>query len=80
MEFLEDQQNTESGEWTVDTKACTLITHLTYSCIRKFYITINDIFNYYNKTIHPIYKFLKKNNKTKCNINYKQQMLFFNWN
>lgn len=22
MEFLEDQQNTESSEWTVDTKAC----------------------------------------------------------
>lgn len=24
MEFLEDQQNSESGEWTVDTKACML--------------------------------------------------------
>lgn len=24
MEFLEDQQNTESSEWTVDTKACEL--------------------------------------------------------
>jgi len=22
MEFLEDQQHTESGEWTVDTKDC----------------------------------------------------------
>lgn len=25
MEFLEEQQNTESGEWTVDTKACELM-------------------------------------------------------
>lgn len=24
MEFLEEQQNAESGEWTVDTKACKL--------------------------------------------------------
>lgn len=24
MEFLEDQQNIESDEWTVDTKACEL--------------------------------------------------------
>jgi hypothetical protein len=24
MEFLEEQQNTESGEWTVDIKACEL--------------------------------------------------------
>lgn len=32
MEFLEDQQHTESSEWTVDTKDCgEYITIITYS-------------------------------------------------
>lgn len=34
MEFLEDQQNSESSEWTVDTKACELKIYTNYSLIK----------------------------------------------